>query len=688
MHGFRIIDSRKLISFRPLANIFCFLKKLEKYYLFKMRLPLKLNLDLVNLLREFPNSPNSFSEDFLKAVGIQLANSKVQVPEDAAKHLKDHVEANIEYILLSGHMGFAKIANLQDWVSVLKPGFKISPINTEVINKTNILNKYSLFLALNAFNANVTPQATGKSTFIEDFTVEVLLDEKEELSTPSKKSIYIPLPLVRISLNSHGIIDINFYCYLCHSINKAFADEKIQLYPWVFPGPKVVADFSEQGLANIKSYMNLKFSEKDLESYIDLVTDNPTEVTYLRDVLPELETLVFYSVHFQNHEIIRNLEKLFIALLGHFHIEVRNRATLFLNILYDNIHWQIRGAYKSKIASVNDPFKIECLVDAEPEDSYFAVILNAYSFDGNGAKEVLSWHQTQVRPYKADQDSDNRALVVSIDLGKFHRAGFYDWKLVKFQRGGKIASVYTGFSHAGSLSTSMQRLENLERDDYNHKTKAIQGRYIVHPAVTTDLQLHEIYADYPEGIPGEKHRGNFHKIAESINNFSRSGVNALYVMGAFERDYNIHYGDEAKGKSSLIFKRKDASPLAITNRSMPSTVLGGEKGLKELVEVGKDKNVKIILDFVSRVSSSRHHKKYEPYLLYTIDAYGKKQPLYGSDGRGWMFEDTAVLNFRLSNILITPNANFILPLEKKSSGIFLLMRHWSSLKSTTLTVFI
>ena len=608
-----------------------------------MGVPFKINLNLLNLFREFPNTLTGFSEEFLQAVCGCLADSKKSLGSDVLTNLKDNLHADVDYIILAGHLGLAKIVNVEQFITLLKPDLKVSPLNLEVINKTNIFNKKSIYTAMEGLKETKTK---SESKFLEEFTFEILLDEVKEIPTHTKKTLYIPLSLISISLHSHGLIDINFYSYLCHALNKVFSDKQLSLYPWIFPDAKLVPDFSEQGLANIKSYMDLKFSEEEHKQYMEIVTSNMTELGKLRDLLPDLETLVFYSVHFQNREIITSLEKLFIALLGHHHVEVRNRATLFLNILYDNTHWQFRGSFKTKISTVGEPFKIECLVEAEPDDVHFAVLLNAFSFDGNDQEDVLSYHQPKVRPYNAEKHKDDRAMVVTIDLGEFPRAGYYDWKLIKFQRGGKIASVYTGFSNAGSINTSMQKLESLERNDFTHKTKPIQGRYIVHPKDTADLQLHEVFADVPEGYTPDKSKGSFQKIKDSLPGYARAGVNALYVMGALERDYNVQYGPNAKQKTGLLNKRKDANPLAITNRTMPNSMLGGAKDLKELIASAKEKKVKIIFDFVTRVSSAHHHKKYAPYLLHIIDPSGKKLPFYGSDGRSWAYEDTALLNFR------------------------------------------
>jgi starch synthase len=234
-----------------------------------------------------------------------------------------------------------------------------------------------------------------------------------------------------------------------------------------------------------------------------------------------------------------------------------------------------------------------------------------------------------------------------MDFGVFPRTGFYDWKLIKFQAGGKIASVYTGLSQAGSLSASMSTLDTLETTNvFTPGTKPIQGRFIIHPKGTLDLQLHEIMADYPEGLTMKNHLRSFKRIAEKIPGYAKSGINALYVMGALERDNNLAYGEDGKVMWNVVRKPIESSPLAIINRTLPNSLLGGAEGLEAMIQVAKQKGVRIILDFVTRIGSSKFHKKYAPYTMFMIDSKGKKVPFFGSDGRGWDYEDTAVLNFR------------------------------------------
>ncbi len=56
--------------------------------------------------------------------------------------------------------------------------------------------------------------------------------------------------------------------------------------------------------------------------------------------------------------------------------------------------------------------------------------------------------------------------------------------------------------------------------------------------------------------------------------------------------------------------------------------------------------IKIIIDCIARISSSRPHRKYLEHLVYTLDEKGKKVICYGTDGRSLEYDDTALLNYR------------------------------------------
>lgn len=91
---------------------------------------------------------------------------------------------------------------------------------------------------------------------------------------------------------------------------------------------------------------------------------------------------------------------------------------------------------------------------------------------------------------------------------------------------------------------------------------------------------------------------------------------------------------------------KDASPFAVTCRCTPNAMHGGASGLQMLLEEARRVGIKVVIDSLTRISSSRAHRKYDSHLLSYIDNNGKKTILYGSGGRASNYEDTVQLNYR------------------------------------------
>jgi starch synthase len=60
--------------------------------------------------------------------------------------------------------------------------------------------------------------------------------------------------------------------------------------------------------------------------------------------------------------------------------------------------------------------------------------------------------------------------------------------------------------------------------------------------------------------------------------------------------------------------------------------------------------MKIVLDCLSRVSSSRPNKIYKDKFVYTLDENGKIAILYGTDGKSLQYDDTALLNYRRKDV--------------------------------------
>ena len=108
-------------------------------------------------------------------------------------------------------------------------------------------------------------------------------------------------------------------------------------------------------------------------------------------------------------------------------------------------------------------------------------------------------------------------------------------------------------------------------------------------------------------------------------------------MGVFERDNVPFQGTNVQSFSidpnEKQYKKPDAAALAVTSRGTPNEMLGGNQAFQKLVKKAKGENIKIIVDCLARISSSRHHRKYKDLLLHYLDEAGRRRICYGTDGQ-------------------------------------------------------
>ncbi len=79
-------------------------------------------------------------------------------------------------------------------------------------------------------------------------------------------------------------------------------------------------------------------------------------------------------------------------------------------------------------------------------------------------------------------------------------------------------------------------------------------------------------------------------------------------------------------------------------------MLGGKLAFKDLSNKANSLGMRIIVDCLTRISSSRAHKKYKDLQIYQLDNQGKKTTVFGSDGRAIFYEDTCLLNYRKKKV--------------------------------------
>jgi len=349
----------------------------------------------------------------------------------------------------------------------------------------------------------------------------------------------------------------------------------------------------------------------------------------LYNTLLNLQRIITDSLAHQDTESLELLKRLFISLQGHHVSQVREKAVIYLNLLIDGVDWQLESAFKPQISTVDNEFTVSYLLESHYKNKPLILLLNSLPFDKSDLSPVISYHPVEV-------EENAEFCVATCHINKFPRPGFYDWRIITIDNHGNIVNVQA------KSQISLQR--GLIKEDFAKRVSLLaQGRYIVHTKEARKLEIHEIFADNPRGIPGQMYKGSFAKIQEMIPQYNQAGVNCLYILGALERDHGAYIDPKTKQK---MYKRTDVSPLAVTCRKTVSGYLGGDEEFNKMMEVAKAKDVKIMVDCVMRISSSRANSRYKDFMLKCVDEDGKFGLAYGAETRGRKHEETIHLNLR------------------------------------------
>ena len=343
----------------------------------------------------------------------------------------------------------------------------------------------------------------------------------------------------------------------------------------------------------LKLITNKKFSQFNEEkylSYVDIILKkDPDEINNMID--NDLIEQIKYFIDSNEKTSLYYLEKFLIQLLGHPEKVIRNKATKLLNIFYDGHILQLHQPFTPVIKYLNEDFEIE--INFDENDNY---------------ENYFLFVSTPVRIFyiKYDKNNFGEDNNLTINLGKFKFCGYYDYVLIN-------------------------------KDNLKQKLET-KGRYIVQNNDIKYLNCHSLFVDIHNSsldTSGKlKKQSSYKDVLNSINYFSKIGINCLNLVGVLERDVYLNKIDAS------------ISPMAAINRSKICSLLGTEAEFKQIVEEGKKNDIKIFIEMLSSVSSSHFHKKYNNLNLNYIDKFGKLQCLFGTEGDSIKYEDNMILNYR------------------------------------------
>lgn len=429
-------------------------------------------------------------------------------------------------------------------------------------------------------------------------------------------------------------------------------------------------------------------SQAKYEWYVTLLSSG--SLTAVQDTFHDIANEVWHAQFTKgNVESSTRLERLLVALIGHENDLVRSQAIVFLNNLYDGHEWQQDFPFLPIVRCVSDNFELVVRInhDADPDrgefprDVFVCVSMPAAA----GSYEIymrrrLHWSieddGSKYRRFISERSGRGHTWIGHANFGKFHRCGFYDWRIVQFDSENGSWDVVessildlkrhfeTSYSfldiddnnsnpfRSKNLWPELGRLADATNTQNNPdnmcRTLPLQGRFIVHPKELRNIQLHEIMVDQfgarmDENTGDFIERGSFSLIGASLEEKKKQGISAIVLTGALARD-NGESTYTSRGEQ--IYERPDSSPFAVTCRASPCEIVGGVSGFHCLMNEANRIDMKILVETLSRVASSRPHRKYNPHVLHTIDHTGKKMLLYGTDGRSLSFEESCQLNYR------------------------------------------
>jgi hypothetical protein len=385
-------------------------------------------------------------------------------------------------------------------------------------------------------------------------------------------------------LEAGGNLTINFYCLLLlRFIDSELDSSKNQLKCYQFV--QYYSDYLQ------REYPISEFTDDAYNHFIDYFAhlDEDEEPTN-EDMLQELDSLQYDVSEMILGSITKGKEKiedLLIKLVGHENATVRSCAIKYLNCIYDGNLWKLESPMSSEVKLTGDSIEIK-FTPTIASTSYYLLLNFPYR-----GKTAISYHRI---PKDAQVGKE-----IKLMLGKFDECGFYDYKIMRFKK----ASI-----------------ENIEHH-----------RFIVHNKFIKHANIHEICVDLfkAEKDPSTgiiTSRGNFKKIAKSIEYLHNKGIDTLYIAG--------------------VHKRSHDDPYSVASRIKLEESLGGEQVFKnELVEGMHDKDMKVIVDLFDRIGSLHMAKRYRSLLLNHINSKRIFTHFHGANGKSnFSFSNTSILNYR------------------------------------------
>ena len=402
-------------------------------------------------------------------------------------------------------------------------------------------------------------------------TIKFSISESEKLDDRISNTAHLSLQNLIVCYNSNGSYDLLLEAVICQQMYNIFHN----LYGNSINKSEIVKKKNDNLRSKFDYFVSStnyhiitkKFStltknlreqiwtEERYLQYLERFIFFRNDESNLKSLMDQLYSDLLASLNANALTSLNRIERMLICLLGHKEPFIRNKATIFLHVLYDKHNWQEDQSFWPKIRCIGDCFSHQ-INYSQIQDYKNADLVVVVSIPTGNKHRYQKFY---TRPIRA-------ANSLIIELFRFNRAGYYDWKLGYFDETGTI-------------------IKPIKNDEIQS-----QGRFIVHPKFRNEV-IHEVFVDI-EGAVWDKNyggpvqqRGTFSNIEKSLAEYQNYNITTLYVMGSLER---AEFGM--------------GSPFSPIDRSTPNRKSGGAEQFEQLLISAKGKKMKVLVDATPRVS--------------------------------------------------------------------------------------
>eukprot|EP00026_Physarum_polycephalum_P000294 Phypoly_transcript_00294.p1 GENE.Phypoly_transcript_00294~~Phypoly_transcript_00294.p1 ORF type:complete len:1701 (-),score=242.89 Phypoly_transcript_00294:112-5214(-) len=447
-------------------------------------------------------------------------------------------------------------------------------------------------------------------------------------SDPELAGAYIQLELALFTLNTHGSHDQYFEALVLRSVYKALekaGKSTVGAVAWDTLTEKLgdLVKLDKRSLHLVNLYNQVlahRVDEKKSHEYMKTMTS--TDIATVKSALKSIEEDILHLILAQDKRSLKHIERVLVAALGHEDVSVAEDCTRLLNVTYDGNHWQLHEPFQPVIAYIGEPFDVKVSISGVDIDPQQVVLLV------RSPPRVLTNRISSLTRHKVKVIPETNQLTAT--LPSFFRCGYFDWRFAIVNEDGRYVPLYECFPGKISVASS-------------------QGRFIVHPKQLEE-HIHQVFVvsegagmetvQYTEEIPlpagqaqtpaqaqaggpaqaapstvpppsmvkvSERQvvkRGTFAQVVASLEAYKAAGITTLILTGALERP-------------------DDVPPSLTSDRSMPKQSLGGQDGLRNLVDKARLLDIKVMLE--ADLDICKHsHRKYNQLLCHTLTPYNSQ----------------------------------------------------------------